>query len=75
MRPSHAPPKPRFCHFCTNGITDIDYKDTQTIQRFLSSYAKVVPRKRTGTCLKHQRKLRDAIKHARFLALIPYTIR
>lgn len=68
-------PKNRFCYFCTNAITDIDYRDTQLIQRFLSSYMKVVPRKRTGTCLAHQRRLSDAIKRARFLALIPYTVR
>lgn len=65
----------RFCYFCTNAITDISYKDTQLLQRFLSSYFKIVPRKRSGTCIKHQRKLSEAIKRARFLALIPYTAR
>jgi len=46
---------------------------TQTIQRFTSSYAKIVPKKRSGVCSAHQRKLETAIKRARFMALLPYT--
>ncbi|MFZ6036494.1 MAG: 30S ribosomal protein S18 [Patescibacteria group bacterium] len=63
------------CHFCINGIVDIDYQDTETLKRFLSSYAKILPRKKTGICAKHQRKLSTAVKRARFMALIPYTTR
>lgn len=66
-------PKNKSCYFCTNGIKEIDYKDISTLQRFTSSYFKIVPRRRSGTCLKHQRKLSQAIKRARFMALIPYT--
>lgn len=73
-----SPPfnKKKTCHFCANNVTrEIDYKDTRLLQRFLSSYAKILPRRRTGTCLKHQRKLSEAIKRARFMALVPYTNR
>ena len=56
-------------------INEIDYKDTKSLQRFLSSYAKILPRKKTGTCAKHQRKLAQSVKRARHMALIPYTTR
>jgi len=52
------------CHFCINNIEEIDYKDIQTLRRFISSYAKIVPRKRSGVCARHQRKLANAIKRA-----------
>ncbi|PJE75580.1 30S ribosomal protein S18 [Candidatus Uhrbacteria bacterium CG10_big_fil_rev_8_21_14_0_10_48_11] len=65
-------PQARFCRFCVNGITDIDYKDTATLQRFTSSYAKIVPRRKSGACATHQRKLAMAIKRARTIALLPY---
>ncbi|MBI4093174.1 MAG: 30S ribosomal protein S18 [Candidatus Kerfeldbacteria bacterium] len=66
---------PKFCHFCVNAISDIDYKDVRTLQRFMTTYAKISSRYRTGTCTKHQRRLAEAIKRARFLALVPYTLR
>ncbi|MBI4089792.1 MAG: 30S ribosomal protein S18 [Candidatus Kerfeldbacteria bacterium] len=66
---------PKVCHFCVNAIDDVDYKDVRTIQRFMTSYAKIASRHRTGTCNKHQRRLAEAIKRARFLALVPYTLR
>ncbi|HLC89583.1 MAG TPA: 30S ribosomal protein S18 [Patescibacteria group bacterium] len=67
-------PKTRQCYFCINNFSEeIDYKDTQTLRRFISSYAKIVPRKRSGVCTKHQRKLATAIKRARTMALLPYT--
>ena len=66
-------PKNKSCYFCVNGLKEIDYKDTAVLQRFTSSYFKIVPRRRSGVCLKHQRKLSQAIKRARFMALIPYT--
>jgi len=64
--------KEKTCHFCANGLSEIDYKDTQTLRRFISSYNRIVPRKRTGVCTKHQRKLSSAIKKARIMALIPF---
>ena len=63
------------CYFCQNEIKEIDYKDIQTLQRFVSSYAKIMPRKRSAVCAKHQRKLAQAIKRARFLALLPFSVR
>lgn len=63
------------CYFCQNGIKEIDYKDTRVLQKFLSGYAKIFPRKKTAICAKHQRKLAEAVKRARFMALIPYTTR
>ncbi|MFA5107550.1 MAG: 30S ribosomal protein S18 [Patescibacteria group bacterium] len=65
--------KEKTCHFCAHGYSEIDYKDVQTLQRFISSYAKILPRKRTGTCAKHQRKLATAVKRARQVSLLPTT--
>lgn len=64
----------RMCYFCTNNIKEIDYKDTETLKRFISSYGKIVPRKRNGVCAKHQRKLAMAIKRARTIALLPFIV-
>lgn len=64
--------KTKECYFCVNGIVEIDYKDVQTLRRFISSYAKIVRRKRSGTCAKHQRMLGKAIKRARIMALLPF---
>lgn len=64
--------KPRKCFFCANNNVQIDYKDMKTIRRYISSFAKIVPRKRSGVCMKHQRELSNAIKRARIMALIPF---
>lgn len=53
-------------------MDEVDYKDTNVLKRFISSYAKIVPRKRSGVCSYHQRKLATAIKRARIMALIPF---
>lgn len=74
-RSRSAPPRIRVCHFCTNAISFIDYKDSRLLQRFTSSYGKIGQRKRTGSCAMHQRKLAQAIKRARFMALLPFTLR
>lgn len=66
--------QPRDCHFCKNAINDIDYKDINLLKRFISSYGKIAPRKRSGSCAKHQRKLAHAIKRARIMALLPFSI-
>lgn len=70
-----GPPRIRTCYFCSNAINDIDFKDVRLLQRFISSYAKISPRKRTGTCAFHQRDLSQAIKRARYLALLPFAVR
>ncbi|QQG45334.1 MAG: 30S ribosomal protein S18 [Candidatus Sungiibacteriota bacterium] len=63
------------CFFCTTNRGIIDYKDTELLRRFLSAGAKIHSRKKSGLCAKHQRHLAQAIKRARYLALIPYTTR
>lgn len=60
------------CYFCVNQVKGIDFKETQMLRRFISSYMKIVPKRRSGVCSKHQRKLANAIKLARFMALLPY---
>lgn len=70
-----APPRPRHCFFCANAIGFIDYKDGRLLQRFTSSYGKMSPRRRSGTCAKHQRVVSQAIKRARFMGLLPFTLR
>jgi len=60
------------CYFCEEKITRIDYKDTETLRKFLSEYGRITPRYVNGNCAKCQRALARAIKLARFMALIPY---
>jgi small subunit ribosomal protein S18 len=67
--------KERYCYFCINVAKEIDFKNWQMLQRFISSYGKIVPRRRSGVCMKHQRKLATAIKQARYMALLPYITR
>jgi small subunit ribosomal protein S18 len=63
----------RLCRFCTNPKMEIDYKDIETLGRFVSDHGKIRSRRQTGTCAKHQRELARAIKRARHLALLPFT--
>jgi small subunit ribosomal protein S18 len=63
------------CYFCRKKIDHIDYKNSQSLQRFMTNWSKMKSGKDTGTCAKHQRKLSLAIKRARFLALLPYITR
>lgn len=64
----------RQCYFCKTNAKTIDYKDTDTLRRYISSFGKIVPRKRSGVCQWHQRKLANAIKRARFMGLLPYLV-
>jgi small subunit ribosomal protein S18 len=64
--------KPKVCAFCVDKIA-IDYKDISRLRKYISDRGKIEPRRRTGVCAKHQRRLALAIKRARFLALLPYT--
>jgi len=61
------------CYFCQRNIKDIDFKDIETLRRFISGLGKIRAKKRTGVCASHQRKLARAIKRARILGLLPYT--
>lgn len=63
----------KVCRFCAEKIDDINYKDTRLLMPFVPERAKILPRRISGTCAMHQRKLRVAIMRARQLALIPYT--
>lgn len=63
----------KVCAFCVDKVGSIDYKDTQKLRKFTSDRAKILPRRVTGTCARHQRELTTAIKRARQVALMPYT--
>jgi small subunit ribosomal protein S18 len=60
------------CYFCSQNIKDVDYKDAETLKRFISSQMKIYPRRKTGLCAKHQRQLKHAIKRARVAGLLPF---
>ena len=62
----------KVCSFCVDKVDYIDYKDLPKLRRFISERAKILPRRVTGTCARHQRELTIAIKRARHIALLPY---
>ncbi len=64
--------KKRNCRFCENKEIYIDYKDEKRLHRFVTEQGKIIPKRITGTCAKHQRQLVQAIKRARHLALLPF---
>jgi len=64
----------KVCRFCSNPDQPIDYKNTETLRHYLTDRGKIVPRRITGNCSKHQRELTRAIKRARHLALVPFTV-
>ena len=66
-------PRRKKCMICVEKITDIDYKNISLLKRFISDRGKIEPRRKTGTCARHQRRLTIALKRARHLALLPYT--
>ena len=63
----------KVCYFCANHIDYIDYKDVDLLKRYISEKGKMLPRRVTGTCAKHQRTLTVAIKRARIMGLLPFT--
>ena len=63
----------RFCKFTSEGTTEIDNKDLETLKEYITETGKIVPSRITGTKSKYQRQLSTAIKHARFLALLPFS--
>ncbi|MFH1631966.1 MAG: 30S ribosomal protein S18 [bacterium] len=65
----------KYCNFCVNKRLVLDYKNTELLKRYLSSFAKIVPRKRSGLCTTHQRKLAQEIKRSRIMALLPFVIK
>ena len=62
----------KVCKFCADKIDDINYKDVKLLQPFVPERGKILPRRISGTCAMHQRKLQTALKRARQIALIPY---
>jgi small subunit ribosomal protein S18 len=66
------PPKRKFCRFCQRNIREIDYKNVDILRKYVLEKGKISPRRMTGTCAYHQRKLATAIKRARLMALISY---
>lgn len=69
------PTKDKQCYFRSQNIKYIDYKDIETLKRFVSSQGKIIDPKYTGTSAKYQRQLAQAIKRARFMGLLPFTNR
>ncbi|MBO1925130.1 MULTISPECIES: 30S ribosomal protein S18 [Thiomicrorhabdus] len=63
----------KFCRFTADGVKQIDYKDLDTLKAYITETGKIVPSRITGTSAKYQRQLSNAIKRARYLALLPYT--
>lgn len=67
-------PKRRVCSFCVDKIEHIDYKDTARLKRYITERGKILPRRISGNCAAHQRQLTTAIKRARIVALLPFTV-
>ena len=65
--------KKKVCQFCVDKVAEIDYKDVAKLRRYISERAKILPRRITGTCAKHQRQLTVSVKRARQIALLPFS--
>jgi small subunit ribosomal protein S18 len=66
--------KVKFCSFCVDKVEHIDYKDLTRLRRFITERGKILPRRISGSCAKHQRQLTIAIKRARNVALLPFSV-
>jgi len=66
------PPKKKVCRFCETNVRDIDYKNIEILKKYVPDRGKILPRRVTGTCAFHQRKLAVAVKRARLMALLPF---
>ncbi|MDR1905693.1 MAG: 30S ribosomal protein S18 [Clostridiales bacterium] len=71
-RPMKRIPKKKVCMFCVDKIDEVDYKDVVKLKKFITEKGKMMPRRMTGTCAKHQRILAESIKRARVMALLPF---
>lgn len=72
-RPRGRKPRRKVCSFCVDKVESIDYKDVYKLRRYISERGKILPRRMSGSCAKHQRQLSVAIKRARAVALLPYS--
>ena len=66
--------RPKFCYYCVEKQEHVDYKDVEKLRKYISERGKIIPRRVTGNCAKHQRLLTEAIKRARYMALLPYSM-
>ncbi|MGI6537517.1 MAG: 30S ribosomal protein S18 [Caldicoprobacterales bacterium] len=66
-------PRKRVCAFCIDKIEYVDYKDVTRLRKYITDRGKILPRRVSGNCAKHQRRVTEAIKRARHVALLPYT--
>ena len=71
--PKNKEQKDKACYYCVNNRLIVDYKDINTLRKFVSSYMKIAPRRRSGLCAKHQRQVATAVKRARQSSLMAYT--
>ncbi len=71
-KPMRKPARRKVCNFCVDKATSIDYKDVNKLRKYISESGKILPRRMTGVCARHQRELAVAIKKARQMALLPY---
>lgn len=67
-------PRKKVCRFCIEKVEDIDYKDNKRLRNLITERGKIIPRRISGNCAKHQRQLTVAIKRARNIALLPFTV-
>ncbi|NLI92899.1 MAG: 30S ribosomal protein S18 [Peptococcaceae bacterium] len=67
-------PRKRVCSFCVDKVDSIDYKDTAKLRKYITERGKILPRRISGNCAKHQRQVTIAVKRARSIALLPYMI-
>jgi len=66
--------KDKSCFICKNNVKDVDYKDVEILKRFTSAYGKIMPKKRSGACTKHQRIVIRAIKQSRVMGFMPFVV-
>ena len=74
MRKGGPRRRPKFCYYCVEKQQKVDYKEADKLSKYISERGKIIPRRVTGNCAKHQRILTEAIKRARYMALLPYTL-
>lgn len=67
-------PRKKICILCVEKTDELDYKDVEKVKKFVSDKGKILPRRVTGTCAKHQRKVVEAVQRARHIALLPYSV-
>lgn len=74
MRKMGGKRRPKFCFYCVEKSEKVNYKEIEKIRKYTSERGKIVPRRISGNCAKHQRQLTEAIKRARFMALLPFSL-